>query len=274
MARGGAHEGAWLLRLLLAGRGPARRDPRSRTCPPPCPAHVYSGGWEHFVGGGVAVFDCNGDALPDIFAAGGKNPAHCSSTHRARRPALPSPSGDLPEMTGVTGAYPLDIDGDGQLDLVAAARRAEPCCCAAGRIAALPTRPPLGLQHRRPLVHRVFGHLGAGQTLPTLAIGNYVDRDDPDGPFEACDDNLLYRPDGHRLAAADPLTPGYCALSMLFSDWQRQGRADLRSSNDRHYYVRGGSGTDVGYRSRLRLLGPRTAGSRSRSGAWALPART
>ena len=35
------------------------------------PEHIYGGGWEHFVGGGVAVFDCNGDDLPDIFAAGG-----------------------------------------------------------------------------------------------------------------------------------------------------------------------------------------------------------
>ena len=31
--------------------------------------HRYTGGWEHFVGGGVSVFDCNGDDLPDIWAA-------------------------------------------------------------------------------------------------------------------------------------------------------------------------------------------------------------
>jgi enediyne biosynthesis protein E4 len=37
-----------------------------------------------------------------------------------------------------------------------------------------------------------------------------------------------------------PLEPGWCALSMLFSDWNRRGRQDLRISNDRHYYVRGG----------------------------------
>ena len=32
------------------------------------------------------------------------------------------------------------------------------------------------------------------------------------------------------------LAPGYCTLSILFSDWQRSGRRDLRMSNDRHYY--------------------------------------
>ncbi len=32
------------------------------------------------------------------------------------------------------------------------------------------------------------------------------------------------------------LSPGYCALSMLFSDWDRSGRQDLRVSNDRQYY--------------------------------------
>ena len=30
--------------------------------------------------------------------------------------------------------------------------------------------------------------------------------------------------------------PSWCALSMLFSDWDRSGRRDLRISNDRHYY--------------------------------------
>jgi hypothetical protein len=35
------------------------------------------------------------------------------------------------------------------------------------------------------------------------------------------------------------LTPGYCTLSILFSDWDRSGRRDLRLSNDRHYYTNG-----------------------------------
>ena len=51
------------------------------------------------------------------------------------------------------------------------------------------------------------------------------------------------RPTGRRRGPATappiPLTPGWCALSMLFSDWDRSGRRDLRVSNDRHYYDRG-----------------------------------
>ncbi|MFM7095188.1 MAG: hypothetical protein ACKOYL_11655, partial [Actinomycetota bacterium] len=37
--------------------------------------HVYGGEFEHFVGGGVATFDCNDDEKPELFFAGGANPA-------------------------------------------------------------------------------------------------------------------------------------------------------------------------------------------------------
>jgi hypothetical protein len=35
--------------------------------------------------------------------------------------------------------------------------------------------------------------------------------------------------------SAAPLGPGWCTLSVLFSDWDRAGRMDLRMTNDRHY---------------------------------------
>ncbi len=40
------------------------------------------------------------------------------------------------------------------------------------------------------------------------------------------------------------LSPGWCSLSMLFSDWDRSGRRDLRVSNDRHYYTTTGDGQE------------------------------
>ena len=46
-----------------------------------------------------------------------------------------------------------------------------------------------------------------------------------------------FRPDASgAYGPAIALDPGYCPLSMLFSDWDGSGRRDLRVSNDRHYY--------------------------------------
>src|SRR5437773_1216873 len=37
--------------------------------------HTYAGDFTYAVGGGLAVFDCNGDARPDVYVAGGEGPA-------------------------------------------------------------------------------------------------------------------------------------------------------------------------------------------------------
>ena len=60
------------LALLLAAPSHAQTP---SFVPVDVPTHEYNGGWEHFVGGGVAVFDCNGDTLPDLYTAGGANEA-------------------------------------------------------------------------------------------------------------------------------------------------------------------------------------------------------
>ena len=80
------------------------------------------------------------------------------------------------------------------------------------------------------------------QKFPTLAIGHYVDRNAPGSPYGTCEDNSLYRPqpgDKPDYSVRTPLAPGFCALSMLFTDWNRSGTPSLRVSNDRQYY-RGG----------------------------------
>jgi len=63
---------ALVLACVLPGMALAEPSFTPRSLPG---AHVYTGGWEHFVGGGVAVFDCNGDGFDDLYMAGGKNPA-------------------------------------------------------------------------------------------------------------------------------------------------------------------------------------------------------
>lgn len=198
------------------------------------PRHVYTGGWEHFVGGGLAVFDCDGDALPDVYASGGQNPAKMLRN-----------MGDFkfteietPTITGTTGAYPLDLNADGVMDLFVLRAGANivlkggPDCTFTDATAewGIPT------DQRWSTAFTAWWPEGADR--PTLAIGNYVDRTDPDGPFEACDRNTMLVPSKSGYAA-QPLIPGFCPLSMLAANDAR-GKMTLRISNDRHYYVSGG----------------------------------
>ena len=59
--------------VLLLCAGVAQADPLFT--PVAVPHHQYDGGWEHFVGGGLTAFDCNGDGRTDLAAAGGSTPA-------------------------------------------------------------------------------------------------------------------------------------------------------------------------------------------------------
>jgi enediyne biosynthesis protein E4 len=72
-----------------------------------------------------------------------------------------------------------------------------------------------------------------------MAVGNYVDRANPDGPFQVCDANQILRPSPQGSYQSTALTPGFCPLSILAAKDARQ-RSTLRISNDRQYYVRGG----------------------------------
>ncbi|MCB2116587.1 MAG: CRTAC1 family protein [Rhodobacteraceae bacterium] len=203
--------------------------------------HVYAGGWEHFVGGGVAVMDCNGDAQPDFLAAGGENPAHLF-VNQTKGPgdALEFSLGTLPGITHVTGAYPLDVDGDGHLDL--AILRVGPDLFLKGGLDCSFTdaSQDWGFAPRDAWTTAFSATWEKGRDWPTLAFGHYVDRADPKGPFEACDTSDLYRPEARRYVDAETIAPGFCTLSMLITDWRRKGEPELRVSNDRHYYVRGG----------------------------------
>jgi hypothetical protein len=79
----------------------------------------FDGDWEYTVGGGVAAFDCDGSGLPSLFIAGGANRSKFYRNRSARGGALKFvvERAGL-ELTSTLGAYPIDIDGDGVLDLV------------------------------------------------------------------------------------------------------------------------------------------------------------
>ena len=207
------------------------------------PEHIYAGGWEHFVGGGVSAFDCDGDLMPDLVAAGGAGPSTLMRNRTSARGADLVFETDTPEVlraTGIIGAYPLDIDSDGHLDLAVLRVGENLLLQGDGACNFAPFADALGFQSQVRWTTAFSATWEDQGSLPTLAFGNYVDRTNPEGPFGTCDDNQLYRPHGPEYAAPMALSPSYCTLSMLFSDWGRHGRADLRVSNDRHYYVRGG----------------------------------
>jgi len=204
---------------------------------------TYAGEWEYMVGGGAASFDCNDDGFPDLLLAGGEKPARFyrnASTRGGPLKFIAEQSGL--EAEAVVGAYPLDIDSDGITDLVLL-RVGEN----------LVMRGKGGCRFER--ANEAWGFEGGdawstafaatwerGNAWPTLAVGNYIDRTQDIAPWGSCTDNWLHRPaaaDDRRFAPPLPLKPSFCALSMLFTDWNRSGTPALRVSNDREYYKGG-----------------------------------
>ena len=203
-------------------------------------AAVFSGEWEQIVGGGVAVFDCNADRRPDLLIAGGTAPA---AFYRNQSPvggalSFVAEASGL-ELDQVSGAYPLDIDSDGLQDLVLL------------RVGENVVMRGLG-DCRFERANEAWGFDGGdgwstayaatwerGQIWPSIAIGNYIDRREESFPWGSCTDNWLHRAGEKGFAPPLPLKPSYCALSMLFTDWNRSGTPSLRVSNDREYYKGG-----------------------------------
>jgi hypothetical protein len=204
--------------------------------------HVYDGDFTFFVGGGVAAFDCDDDGRSDLFLAGGSNPA---ALYRNESPVggelrftqVPDPVTDLTE---VVGAYPLDIDGDARIDLAVLRLGENVLLRGLGDCRFERGNEAWGFDGGDEWTAAFSAKWEDSEALPTLAFGNYLDLADSDEKV-SCADNVLVRPsgDGATYAEPTPLTPGWCTLSILFSDWSRSGRVDLRMTNDRHYYIDG-----------------------------------
>jgi len=220
----------------------ALADPLFEDITSALPDHQYTGGWEHFVGGGVSAFDCSADGLPDLVAAGGTTPMILLKNVSGKGQISFEPMPLLDEMTGVTGVYPIDIDGDALLDLYVMrvgpdrALRGGPDCSFTD------ATEDWNIPQTDQWTTAFTAWWEDGSDFPTLAVGHYVDRANPDGPFGTCDTQTILTPTGAKTPSykAKELSPGFCTLSMLASVDAR-GRKSLRISNDRHYYISGGA---------------------------------
>ncbi len=207
-------------------------------------SHTYGAGDAYVVGGGVAVFDCNGDGRPDVYLAGGSNPA---ALYRNDSPVggktlaftrIPDAATDL---TDVEGAYPINIDGDGNVDLVVLRLGETELLRGLGGCRFEKANARWSFDGGNDYATAFSATWEGSNALPTLAIGHYLKLDATGKPTLDCAESELVRPkaDGTAFDRPIALSPGYCTLAMLFSDWDLSGRRDLRVSNDRNYYVNG-----------------------------------
>lgn len=203
--------------------------------------HAYSGDYDFIVGGGVAAFDCDEDRRMDLYLAGGAGPAALfrNTSGAGGELRFEQVTDAATDLERVTGAYPLDLDGDGVTDLAVLRNGENVLLRGLGDCRFDRANESLGYDGGDGWTAAFSATWETDdQPLPTLAFGDYVETNDAGQATYTCPTNRLLRPapDGATYGAPIPLTPGWCPLSMLFSDWDRSGRRDLRASNDRHYH--------------------------------------
>jgi enediyne biosynthesis protein E4 len=206
----------------------------------------YTGDYFYMVGGGAATFDCNDDGAPDLFTSGGEGKASFfrNTSRRGGAITFKKQKSGL-EFDKVSGAYPLDIDADGQQDLVLLRVGENKVMRGLGNCKFEVANKRWNFDGGNAWSVSFAAMFEQGASWPTIAIGNYIDPKEELSPWGSCTDNWLHRArvDQKKPPFAFtkplPLTPSYCALSMLFTDWDRSGTPSLRVSNDREYYEGG-----------------------------------
>jgi hypothetical protein len=239
--------------FVIAATGTGRADPTSILVPKFVEETatagidgVYAGDWQYMVGGGAASFDCDDDGFPDLYLAGGEGKASFFRNVGVKGGPLKfvrEQSGL--EFDAVTGAYPLDVDGDGKTDLIVLRVGENVAMRGLGGCKFERANEAWGFEGGDAWSTSLGATWEHGATWPTVAIGNYIDRNEDISPWGSCTDNWLQRQsvvDGQprsRFAPPLALKPSFCPLSMLFTDWDRSGTPSLRMSNDREYYEGG-----------------------------------
>ena len=243
---------------------------------PPASTIAYAGGFEYFVGGGVATFDCDDDGRPTCSSPAAANRPRSTAT--TARPAVRSRSAAWrPPITDLT-ASPAPTRSTS----TATGSSISSCCARGGDVmlagsatagSSTPTSS-LGLDGGDDVDGRPSAPTWEGSNdLPTLAFGGYLVADTRVVCATAASSG---RAAGDSYGPPVALSPGYCTLSILFSDWSRSGRA-RPAHDERPALLPRRHRPAVAHRARRRRRArtPRpTAGGRCRSGAWASPART
>ncbi|MGQ0567417.1 MAG: CRTAC1 family protein [Gemmobacter sp.] len=202
--------------------------------------HSFAGEVEYMVGGGVAVTDCNGDGFEDMVIAGGSAPAATFVNRSVSGgPLVFERVTSGAELDAVLGVYPLDVDSDGVRDIVLLRWGENVVMRGRGDCTFTRANEDWGFDGGDAWSAAMAATWERGQTWPTIAIGNYIDRKEEAFPWGSCTPNWLHRPGTGGFAPPVDLTPSHCALSMLFTDWNRSGTPALRVSNDREYYKGG-----------------------------------
>ncbi len=202
-------------------------------------ARTYDGPGDRFGDGGAAALDCDGSGFPSLFIAGGKNPAKLFvNTSSAGGPLKfeerPFDLGDPKWLEHVIGAYPLDIDGDGRMDLFVLRDGTNLLLKGGPDCTFTPANEDWGFAGEPVLTTGFSATWEKGQKFPTLAIGRPIEPAAPGSQQSRCEGTDIFRPgpgDRPDYSRRATRAPGPCAAAMTHSNGGHSELADFNNDS-------------------------------------------